>query len=207
MLRYAITSRTVYPGNDHAQKAALLRQTSRWAVSGIDVIQLREKDLLAAEIAALARVMLQSIDAVNSSTKLLINSRLDIAIATEAHGVHLTAAPDELTPSQVRDLFASARRPAPLVTISCHTLEEVHRARENQVDAILFGPIFEKAVAGQVVSRGLGLNGLRDASIAAGDIPVYALGGVTLDNTSMCVEARAAGIAGIRLFHNGWDNT
>ena len=202
MIRYAITSRALYTGGDEVQKAALLRQASRWAADSIDFIQLREKDLPAAEIAALARAILQSIDSRNSSTKLLINSRLDIAIAIGAVGVHLSAAPDRLTPAQVRNLFASARHPAPIITISCHTLDEVQRARENEVDAILFGPVFEKAVAGQVVSLGRGLDGLRAACIASGNIPVYALGGVTPDNAARCLEAGAAGIAGIRLFHD-----
>jgi len=202
MFRYAITNRALYPGNNEAQQAALLRGAARWAADGIDLIQLREKDLPAAEIAALARAILQTIAGTKSRTRLLINSRLDIAIATGAHGVHLTAAPDELTPAQARDLFASAGRPAPIVTISCHALEEVRRAHEFQVDAILFGPVFEKAVAGNVVSLGRGLDGLHAACIAAATIPVYALGGVTLDNAALCLEAGAAGIAGIRLFHD-----
>ena len=205
MLRYAITDRSQYPGDDRTRQAALVRNASRWAADGIDLIQLREKDLPAAEIAALARAILQSIRRATSSTRLLINSRPDIAVATGAHGVHLTAAPAELTPAQVRDLFAITGRGTPIITISCHTLEEVRRARESRVDAILFGPVFEKTVAGQTVAPGLGLDGLRDASLAAGDIPVYALGGVTTDNAALCLEAGAAGIAGIRLFHHSED--
>src|SRR4030088_3193947 len=140
MLRYAITSRTLYPGDKLQQQAALLLQACRWVADGIDLIQLREKDLPAAEIGALAREILQAIAVAASPTKLLLNSRPDIAIATAAHGVHLTAAPDELTPAQVRSLYASANSPAPIITISCHTLEDVLRARANQADAILFAP-------------------------------------------------------------------
>src|SRR5258705_436200 len=108
MLRYAITSRALYPGDEPQQQAALLRQASSWIADGIDLIQLREKDLPATEIAALAREILQAIAVAASPTKLLLNSRPDIAIATAAHGVHLTAAPGELTPAQVRSLYASA---------------------------------------------------------------------------------------------------
>jgi thiamine-phosphate pyrophosphorylase len=207
MFRYAITNRALYPGDNEAQQAALLQRAARWAADGIDIIQLREKDLPAAGIAALVREILQSIAGTKSQTRLLINSRVDIAIATGAHGVHLTAATDELTPAQARDLFASAGRPAPIITISCHTLEEVRRAHESRVDAILFGPVFEKAVAGHVVSLGQGLDGLRRACIAAANIPVYALGGVTLNNAALCLEAGAAGIAGIRLFHDSEDES
>src|SRR5206468_12127554 len=97
MLRYAITSRALYAGDEFEQQAALLREASRWVADGIDFIQLREKDLPAGSIAALAREILRMITVASSSTKLLINSRPDIALATGAHGVHLTSAPGELT--------------------------------------------------------------------------------------------------------------
>ena len=202
MLRYAITSRALYPGNEIQQQAALLRQASRWVADGIDLIQLREKDLPAANIVALAREILLAIAMTTSPTKLLINSRPDIAIATAAHGVHLTAAPDELTPAQVRSLYAAANRPAPIITLSCHTLEDVRRARANQADAILFAPVFEKIIAGQTITPGQGIDRLRAACRAASPIPVYALGGVTFENAAACLDTGAAGIAGIRLFHN-----
>jgi thiamine-phosphate pyrophosphorylase len=203
MRRYAITSRALYPGDEFQQQASLLREASRWIADGIDFIQLREKDLPAAGIAALAREILQAIAAANSPTKLLINSRPDIAITTHAHGVHLTASADELTPPQLRSLYAEANRPAPIVTVSCHTLDDVHRASVHQVNAILFAPIFEKIIAGQIITPGQGIEKLRAACLAASPIPVYALGGVTLENAAACLDASAAGIAGIRLFHQG----
>jgi thiamine-phosphate pyrophosphorylase len=202
MLRYAITSRALYPGDELQQQAALLRQVSRWAAEGIDLIQLREKDLPAAALAVLARAALKTIAQTRGPTKLLINSNPDIAVATGAHGVHLAAAPGELTAIQVRRLYASAGLPAPIVTVSCHTLEEVRRARDSNADAILFAPVFEKMIAGRGSLPGQGLSQLRDACRAAASVPVYALGGVTLDNAPSCLEAGAAGIAGIRLFHN-----
>jgi thiamine-phosphate pyrophosphorylase len=201
MLRCAITSRALYPGDETQQQAALLREASRWVADGIDIIQLREKDLPAARIASLARQVLLAITATTSPTRLLINSRPDIAIATGAHGVHLTASPDELTTTQVRSLYALANQPTPIITISCHTLEDVHRARINHADAILFAPVFEKMVAGQIVTPGQGIDRLRVACLAASPIPIYALGGVTLENASACLDVGAAGIAGIRLFH------
>jgi thiamine-phosphate pyrophosphorylase len=201
MLRYAITSRASYPGGEPQRQAALLREASRWVADGIDLIQLREKDLPAADIAALAREILQVIAGTSSPTKLLLNARPDIAIATGAHGVHLTSNPDELTATQVRNLCASANRPAPTITISCHTLEDVHRVRGNQPEAILFAPVFEKIIAGQIITPGQGIDHLRAACRAASPIPVYALGGVTLENARSCLDAGAAGIAGIRLFH------
>jgi thiamine-phosphate pyrophosphorylase len=202
MLRYAITSRALYPGDEQEKQAALLRQTSHWAADGIDFIQLREKDLSAAAIATLARDILKTIALTASSTRLLINSRADIAIATGARGVHLTSDPCEVTPKEIRGLYASARLHAPIVTVSCHTIEEVQRAREDQADAILFAPVFEKRLSGNGTIAGQGLDRLHAACTAASLVPVYALGGVTLENAGACIAAGAAGIAGIRLFHN-----
>jgi len=202
MLRYAITSRALYPGDEREKQATLLRHASRWTADGIDLVQLREKDLHASDIAALALKILQFIAQTNSPTKLLINSRSDIAIATRAHGVHLTSDRDELTATQVRSLYASANLPPPVITVSCHTLDEVQRAREDHVDAVLFAPVFEKTLTDHVTIPGRGLEQLRAACNAAAPVTVYALGGVTLQNAPSCLEAGAAGIAGIRLFHD-----
>jgi thiamine-phosphate pyrophosphorylase len=203
MFRCAITSRVLYPGNELQQQAALVGEAFHWATDGIDLIQLREKDLPTATLTALAREILSAISQTNRSAKLLINSRPDIAVATGAHGVHLTANADELLPAQVRDLYASANLPRPIITVSCHTMEEVQRAHRNKADAILFAPVFEKIVAsdGVLRIRGQGLDQLHAACVLASPIPIYALGGVTPENAASCIAAGAAGIAGIRLFH------
>ncbi len=199
MLRCAITNRTLFPGDDAHQQAALVRQAALWAQQGIDLIQLREKDLPTAALATLARNILQAIE--GTPTRLLINSRADVALATGAHGVHLTSAPGELTPTQVRQLYAQTTAGSPQITISCHTLADVERARSEQPIAILFAPVFEKSIAGQLVIHGSGLDRLREACRAAAPVPIYALGGVTSENSAQCLKAGAAGIAGIRLFH------
>ncbi|WP_433967537.1 thiamine phosphate synthase [Tunturiibacter gelidiferens] len=202
MLRYAITSRALYPGDEQEKQAALLHEATRWIADGIDLLQLREKDLPAGTLATLTRNLLEKIALATSPTRLLINSRPDIALATGAHGVHLSASPDELSPAQIRDLFHSAHAPKPVITVSCHTLADVHRARHDQVDAILYAPVFEKPLADGQKLPGQGLDQLRAACTAAAPIPVYALGGVTLQNAPSCLEAGAAGVAGIRLFHS-----
>jgi thiamine-phosphate diphosphorylase len=201
MLRYAITSRAQYPGDELQKEAALIQEVFRWAADGIDLIQLREKDLTSASLARLAKEILRAIVQTPSPTKLLINSRADIAIATGAHGVHLTDDPDGLQPAQVRSLYAAANLPTPIVTVSCHSLEAVTRAHHNRADAILFAPVFEKKTADHGSMPGQGLEQLRAACFAAPPIPVYALGGVTFENAPACLAAGAAGIAGIRLFH------
>jgi len=181
-----------------SQFSALIRQTAQWAADGIDYIQLREKNLRPADLAVLARSILEILH--NTPTKLLINSRPDIAIATRSHGVHLTSAPGQLTPSQIRELYVIVKLPPPIISISCHSLAEITQAR-NQVDLILFAPVFQKSIAGQVITHGQGLEALHAVCLAANPTPVYALGGVTPENASACLQAGAAGIAGIRLFH------
>ncbi len=128
-----------------------------------------------------------------SRTKLLINGRLDVALATGAHGVHLTSREGELTPAQVRSIFPEA-----IVSVSCHTIDDVRHSLD--ADFLLFGPVFEKSVTGERVAEGSGLELLHQACLAAGQVPVLALGGITADNTNACLEAGASGIAGIRLF-------
>lgn len=201
MRRYAITDRSLFASGqqgDDSKLSALVRQTALWAAEGIEFIQLREKDLPPLMLANLSRRILETLQ--NSRTKLLINSRVDIAVATAAHGVHLTSAVGELTPAQVREVYTAANLPRPLVSISCHNLAEVELAR-NEADLILFAPVFQKAVAGRSVTPGQGLEALRVACLAAGPTPVCALGGVSWENADACLGAGAAGIAGIRLFH------
>ena len=200
MLRYAITQRALFSGDDRLQQAALVRQTARWAAEGIDFIQLREKDLTPFDLILLARKILEAIS--HSPTRLLINSNPGVAISTAAHGVHLTTAPNQPTPTQIRHRYTLANLPDPVITISGHTLAEIERARTEHPTAILFAPVFEKSISGQLVVPGAGLDRLREACTAAAPIPVYALGGVTPENAPQCLSAGAAGIAGIRLFHD-----
>jgi thiamine-phosphate pyrophosphorylase len=200
VLRYAITQRALFSGDDRLQQTALVRQAGRWADEGIDFIQLREKDLTPFDLILLARKVREAIS--HSPTRLLINSNPGVAITTAAHGVHLTAAPNQPTAADIRRRYAQSGLPAPIITVSCHDLAEIERALTQPISAILFAPVFEKSVSGQQITPGTGLDRLREACAAAAPIPVYALGGVTPENAPKCLAAGAAGIAGIRLFHN-----
>jgi thiamine-phosphate pyrophosphorylase len=211
MLRCAITDRTLFfpdaPAGreveklEQQRKEALIRQAALWAAEKVNLIQLREKDLSASELATIAGEILQIIEEQNSPTRLLINSSLEAAIASRAHGVHLTSN-STLTPDDIREAYAAAGLQRPVVTLSCHTLEEVERAVKNtNPDAILLAPVFEKVAHGEALNiEPTGLRRLREVCHAAAPTPVYALGGVTLQNAPFCLEAGAAGIAGIRLF-------
>jgi thiamine-phosphate pyrophosphorylase len=213
MLRCAITDRTLFFPDSTAglvpekleqqRKGALIRHAALWAAEKVDLIQLREKDLSASELATIALEILQIIEEQNSPTRLLSNSSLEAAIASRAHGVHLTSN-SILTADDVRRAYAAGGLQHPVVTLSCHTFDEVEHAVHNtHPDAILFAPVFEKVAHGEALDLELaGLRHLCDVCRAAAPTPVYALGGVTLQNAPLCLEAGAAGIAGIRLFLN-----
>jgi thiamine-phosphate pyrophosphorylase len=190
MLQYAITSGEGWAAVKHAH---------RWVREGVQFVQLREKQLAAGELVNLAKALRAALHEAGK-TKLLVNGRADVAVAAGADGVHLTSQTGELTVEQVRQVFAAADATKPVISISCHTLDEVKWAVADEVDLILFGPVFEKRVEGEVVGEGVGLDALQEACAAAGGTPVLALGGVTWPKSELCIEAGAAGVAGIRLF-------
>jgi thiamine-phosphate pyrophosphorylase len=201
VLRCAITDRSLFPGNESQKRSALVQQAVRWAAQGIDIIQLREKDLGPLELADIAQPMLEAI-APHPVTRLLINNCLRAAIESQAHGVHLPSN-SSILPTEVRRRYAVYGLPRPLVTVSCHSLAEIQIAQRNYADAILFAPVFGKTIEGEEVIPAAGLEALHSACTAADPIPVYALGGVTHENAPLCIDAGAAGIAGIRLFLQG----
>ncbi len=195
MLRYAITDRRLAASSPGGEAESFAWHCARIARGGADFVLLREKDLPAGELLALGRGALAAVRGAGASTRVLLAGRLDVALALGADGVHLSAAPGELTPAQVRSLM-----PGAFVSVSCHTLAEVVRARDGGASAILFGPVFGKVVDGVEVVSGVGLDLLRQACAAAREVDVLALGGVTHGNAAACVEAGAAGVAAIRMF-------
>ncbi len=163
----------------------------------MDFIQLREKDLTARDLELLAQEVIRAIrENSSSTTQLLINSRVDVAVSVGAGGVHLRS--DDISPSDVRNMCAQhdpGARPRFKIGLSCHSLEEVRQAVDH-ADFVLYGPIFQKKT---VSDRGAtGIEALHQACLER--IPVLALGGITVQNAGACLQAGAAGIAGIRLF-------
>ena len=195
MLLLYITDRTQFPGDENARQSALLAKIAEAAGCGVDFIQLREKDLPPRDLETLARATRLGTENRQLKTGLFINSRSDVAIACGAAGVHLPT--DDLSPSEVRKIWATAGNAArPLISVSCHSADEVARAASEQADFALFAPVFEKKKAPHASPAGL--DGLREA--CRQKIPILALGGVTLENARACLDAGAAGIAAIRLF-------
>ncbi len=178
-------------------RKALQPENLAWRIreavhAGVDLVQIREKDLPTRDLTALVSQAVES--ARGSETRILVNDRLDIALALGAAGVHLGA---QSMPAE------AARRIAPqgfLIGVSCHSLVEAEAAHAARADYIVFGPVFETATKMQF-GPPVGLDKLREVT-AKVSIPVLALGGITLDRVKSCLDAGAAGIAGISIFQS-----
>jgi thiamine-phosphate pyrophosphorylase len=207
-LLYYITDRSRFRGDESARRHALLAKIAEAAEAGVDYIQLREKDLSARDLETLARdalVIVRNTTPLRTEnreprTRLLINSRTDIALAVGSDGVHLRA--DDVAPHEARHILeVSGRRPQAtdrfLVSMSCHTTAEIVAAEAEEVDFAVFAPVFGKS-GGIARTPAAGMDALQKACQTK--IFVLALGGVTIKNAALCLSAGAAGIAGIRLF-------
>jgi len=206
LILYYITDRTQLAQDEASRRKRLLEKIAEAARVGVDYIQLRERDLtvrqleqLAVEAVGLAR---------GTRTKLLINARVDVAIASGAHGVHLRS--NDIAASEARAIWArSTGRTDGVIGVSCHSIKDVLSAEGHGADFAVYGPVFGKQGS---TEQPVGLESLQavtrrgapvDKKVEAGQslgMPVLALGGVTLENARSCMEAGAAGIAGIRLF-------
>ena len=177
MRRYYITDRHGCPN--------LLDCITHAAVEGVELIQVREKDLNARDLLALVRAAVAAVS--TRPTRVLVNGRADIALAAGANGVHLPS--HSVAPAEWRRILP----PDFLIGVSCHSQAEI-RAAEG-ADLIVYGPVFASPGKGQ----GVGLDALRIAASST-RIPVFALGGITFETAQSCIDADAAGVAAIRLF-------
>jgi thiamine-phosphate pyrophosphorylase len=192
-----ITGRHQFRGSAADQIHHLLAKITECAAAGVDYIQLREKDLGPRELEKLTRQAVAALPA-NTQTRLLVNSRLDVALACGADGVHLPAG--DLTASEARAVWGRASQRACVIGASTHSLTEIALAESHGADFAVFGPVFEKAGA----MNPQGIERLKQAcrrlEAAMPPMPVLALGGVTVQNAAHCLAAGCNGVAGIRLF-------
>lgn len=198
MKRYYITDRRrlTPEADDELRQKLLLKAIKRAATEGVEYIQLRERDLDSRALEELALKAAATIRRAASNSKLLVNSRIDIAIAAGADGVHLRS--QDISASEARSIFSHAGQSAVVIAVSCHSRTEVESAYSHGADFVVLGPIFESHSG----SSPLGVKTLR-AICKHLPLPIFALGGVTEGNTGECMKAGAAGVAGIRLFQQG----
>jgi thiamine-phosphate pyrophosphorylase len=149
-------------------------------------VQIREKDLSARELFEIVK------RAVAFDKKIIVNTRMDVALAAGATGVHL---PDgSIDPGRFRKIAP----PGFLIGVSCHDVADVVKNAQKGVDYALLSPIFA-TISKSSNLKPLGLKKLSEAAKAV-SIPVLALGGITPGNAQICIEHGAAGVAGISLF-------
>jgi thiamine-phosphate pyrophosphorylase len=174
MLRYYVTGDQ--PAHVVVHAATAINQ-------GVEMIQVRAKDLPAVDFLKLVTEIANLAE--GTTTKVLVNDRLDIAIAAGVRGVHLPA--HGLPAERVRSYVD-------ILGVSTHSLAEAVNAERAGADFIVFGPIFETPGKTPV-----GLGPLRDV-VSAIKIPVLGIGGIDKSNMKSVLETGAAGIAAIRLF-------
>ena len=198
-----VTDRRSVPGGEKE----VLSVIELAAAAGVDWIQIREKDHQAAQLATLTREALRfAAQNPASGTRILVNDRLDVAVAARAGGVHLGEA--SLPADDVVRWLKSPQGIAVagadfLVGASCHSLESARAAEQAGVDCLFFGPVFATPSKAEYGAP-QGIERLAEVCRAV-KIPVLAIGGITAENAAACIAAGAAGIAAIRLFQEAHD--
>jgi thiamine-phosphate pyrophosphorylase len=176
---YLITNRSLFESDNNfleASEAALM--------GGVRALQLREKNLTDCELIELGNQL--RILTSNYNAKLIMNSRADIAKIIDADGVHLTE--NSAHANEIKSTF-----PDLIVGVSTHSLEAAQTAEAQGADYITFSPIYATpSKANYGPPQGLGL--LRQVSQEV-NLPVLALGGITLHRVSECLEQGAFGVA------------
>lgn len=173
---------------------SLLARVRAAVAAGVDWVQIRERDMTASELLALTKA---AIAAARGNARILVNDRLDVALAAGAAGVHLraTSVPAGET---VRWLRANHAPTDFLVGVSCHSLEEARHAEEAKANYVFFGPVFETPAKKKFgPPQGVAKLGEVCRSLR---IPVIAIGGINEANAGECLQAGASGIAAIRIF-------
>lgn len=180
---YLITDRRLRPDLPQAVEAALAALPPGGAA-----VQLREKDLPARKCWELATALLPICK--RHRAPLLVNDRIDVALAAGADGVHLGGG--SLSAAIARRLLG----PRAWIGVSCHGHDELDAAKG--ADFATYSPIFPSPGKGEAI----GLDALREAARHT-PLPLFALGGVEAKNTGACLAAGAHGVSAIRSWIEG----
>jgi thiamine-phosphate pyrophosphorylase len=171
--------------------AGILNQISAAVAAGVELFQIREKELTTRVLVELVVAGVELTRGTN--TRLLVNDRADVAAAAGADGVHLTTR--SLHAATIRQTFGDKL----LIGASTHALSEARTARDQGADFIVFGPVFDTQSKIRFGSAA-GLQKLSEVARDLREFPVLALGGISLQNARGCLMSGAAGIAGISIF-------
>lgn len=152
--------------------------------AGVTVLQLREKDISSRDFYRLALQLRELTKAYG--IPLIINDRVDIALAVDADGVHVGQ--EDLPAEAVRRIIGKEK----ILGVSARTVEEALKAEEDGADYLGVGAVFPSPT--KPSSEAIGLEGLRKIKSRV-KIPVVAIGGITRDNAAEVIAAGADGIA------------
>jgi thiamine-phosphate pyrophosphorylase len=180
----------VYLVTDASQAAALASRVAsavRGLPPGVVAVQLRAPGAAGRELLDQARALQGVIR--DAGQRLVVNDRIDVALAAEADGVHLPSA--GVPPADARSLLGEER----LVGVSCHSASDVERAIAGGADFATFGPVFDTP---SKRPHGAPVGTERLAEAARLGLPLLGLGGVDLSNAAEVVDAGASGVAAIR---------
>jgi thiamine-phosphate pyrophosphorylase len=173
---------------------ALVARIRRAADAGVDWVQIREREMEASELVALSKAALV---ACAGRARVLLNDRLDVALAAGAAGVHLRG--ESMPAREVIPWVRAGNAPAEfLVGVSCHSLEDARQAESAGASYLFFGPVFETPAKKQFGAP-QGVTKLAEICRLV-RIPVLAIGGMSGNRSAECLRAGAAGIAAIRMF-------
>jgi thiamine-phosphate pyrophosphorylase len=180
-----ITDRRRFPGED-----ALVQRVAAAANAGVDLVQVRERDMEGRE---LSRLVMRCLGAVSGTrTRILVNDRLDVALATGAHGVHLRS--DSMPASRARSLAPIGF----LIGRSVHSVSEaVKVCADGGLDYLLFGAVF--ATESKPGQPPAGVKALAEVS-AAVSVPVLGVGGISPETAPQLSNTGCAGLAAIGWF-------
>ena len=160
--------------------------------AGVDLLQIREPDLSAAELSALVREVRTRLADGGAGARIVVNERVDVALAAEADGVHLKS--DSIPTALVRRYVPAGF----LVGRSVHSVDEARAAEADGADYVIFGTVFPSGSKPRG-HRTAGLDALAGVAQAV-RVPVLAIGGISLNTVAAAAEAGAAGVAAIGLF-------
>jgi thiamine-phosphate diphosphorylase len=185
-LQGTASSRSGRPGGEDV----LVQRVAAAARAGVDLIQVRERDLEGGRLFHLVRRCVEAVRATHA--RVIVNDRLDVALSAGAHGVHLRG--DSMPVTRAR----TSVPPGFIVGRSIHSrAEAISLSSAGGLDYMIFGPVFPTtSKPGQAAT---GVHALADI-VAATAIPVLAIGGVTLDTIPAVTTSGAAGVAAIGFF-------
>ncbi len=203
-----VTDRKSLPVAPGLHNPALTERIAAAIASGVDWIQIREKDLSGSELSQLVRESLalaRQPPRGDHPTRIVVNDRVDVALAEQAGGTHLSE--NSLPIENVAHWIGSHAQRSGLqnflVGVSCHSLDGAVQAERGRADYIFFGPVFATPSKTDFGAP-QGLDRLREVCKTV-SLPVLAIGGITRENASSCLEAGAAGLVAIRLFQDAAD--